>query len=184
MKYFDSDEALAHIILLRDGRTTIDYVFEKTKFIPQRYINRYSRIANVEDLKQVVYTAHVAAIRHFPINSGINFFGWAGTTIRREIVEHIKAINRSGAVIDRVKQFRVCLLGMCEHPEQEYIAKECSTKLFTALSEIGDVNRREVLDYIGDARTIHEDGTYFKRRKGLSRAISALSEFKSLQEYV
>jgi len=183
-KFLDADEALAHIVLWRDGKTTISDIFNKTLCIPKKYIKKYSRVVQTEDLSQIAYAAHIAAIHSFPINSGINFFGWAGNTIRRDIVDHIKHIRRMDIVADVLKEASLCVLSECECPEQAYTSKECRVGLSRAVNKIGEVNKRAILELMSESPVTHQSGTYFKHQKQVARSLKALTEFKDLRDYI
>lgn len=184
-KYFNAEEARAHLILVRDGLSTVDYVFEKTKFIPNRYIGRYRRISIIEDLRQIAYTAHIAAIQSFPVNSDMNFFGWASQTIRREVVDYIKYSKRVSSASDGLKKSGVSILGTCEHPEDSYLLNERDRQLAAALRSIGKKNSRAITEsFLDGGSPTHNDTSYFKRRKRLSQSLNELKRFRMLREYL
>jgi RNA polymerase sigma factor (sigma-70 family) len=184
LNQFDADEARAHIILLRDGLEKIDVIFERTKFIPNKYIKKYGIITSVEDVSQIAYMAHTLAIQTFPINSTVNFFGWAGHTIRREIVDFVRKQKRYKVAAERLKKVGVDLLGTCEHPEQEYLSSEFARVLDTALNSIGAKNKKAIIEQFLDEDCVYNTESYFKRRKRISGSLSRLSAYTPLRDYL
>jgi RNA polymerase sigma factor (sigma-70 family) len=181
---YDADEARAHIILLRDGLEKIDSIFEKTKSIPKKYIRKYFRIARLEDLAQVAYTAHILAIQTFPVNSSVNFFGWASHTIRREIIDFIREQKRYRMASERAKKSGQTLLGSCEHPETEYLQYECTSMLNRAINSLGEKNRQAVIEKFANDDGGYFTESYFKRKKRVEHSLARLSSCKALKDYL
>lgn len=183
-RQYDADEACAHIILLRDGLESIDEIFAATKYLPDRYIKKYKRISGLEDIKQIAYAAHILAIQTYPVNSRVNFLGWAGQTIRREIVDFVRSQKRYGLASERVKSEGETLLGTCEEPEQEFLRQEFSAVLSKALDSIGAKNRAIVSQKYLDEGIEHMSESYFKRKKRIESSLYRLSAVKELKEYL
>jgi RNA polymerase sigma factor (sigma-70 family) len=180
---FDADEAHAHIILVRDGLESINIVFEGTKFIPNKYIWKYSRHSNIEDIAQIAYAAHIFAIQTFPLHSTHNFFGWAGHTIRREIIDSIRIQKRNNEAADKLKKYGISLISESKYPEEEYFNKEFDTVINAALAAIGNKGRRAIIEGFLESKGTYTD-SYHKRRQLISAALARLSANKSLQDFI
>lgn len=183
-KQLDSEEARAHIIQLRDGVLGIDAIFQMTMFIPNRSIRKYSRISDIEDLSQMAYTAHIVAIQTFPVNSTIDFFGWAVQTIRREIIAFIRKQKRCEAAVKRARVAGETLLGTSEHPECAYINSEMDRRIAVAMGTLGTKARSALIDKFSHNNSDYATESYFKRKKQLDRAMKHISGFDYLREYL
>lgn len=181
---FDAEEARAHIILLRDGLFPLSELFERTKFVADRYLYRHAKLIGFEEARQISYSAHVLAINTYPINSEYNFFGWAGNTIRREIIDYIRQNNRVTEAAARLADSGETVMGSVVDPESDLFNHEMSKAVGLALNSMGSRLRREIIDHYLVDKPEHFSDTYFKRRRKLNFAIDVLKGKAELREYL
>ena len=65
-------------------------IFNSSRFIANRLTSKYRKFEIYSDVKQIAHIALYEAIKTYPHEKNISFYGWAFNTVRREVIKTIR----------------------------------------------------------------------------------------------